>query len=53
MLSPENIHSGSFIWNIYTCNYHVKKDHELEEEQGEIYGRVWGKERNGRNVVIK
>lgn len=66
MISPESIHAGNIIRtqqgiisNIYSITYiHStemieKRDHEFERQHGGIYGRIWGKEEGGRNVLIK
>jgi hypothetical protein len=29
-----------------------KQDHELEREQGGVYGRIWVEKRKGVNIVI-
>lgn len=40
--------------NVYVCCYmHItaitrKRGHELEKEQGRVYGSVWKEERKGR-----
>jgi hypothetical protein len=37
---------------MHTIRVREKRGHQFEGEQGDIYGRVWRKEREVRNFVI-
>lgn len=37
---------------MHEVTINVKREHEFEREQGEIYGRLWRNKREWRNDVI-
>lgn len=50
-LTKQVIFSNTYAY-MYTTTMNEKRVHDFEKEQGRFYGRVWRREREGRNVFI-
>lgn len=37
---------------VYITTMNEKRSHKVDSEQGVVYGRVWRKKMEGRNIVI-